>query len=144
MFHTKTDGIYYWRTEPNLSLPPAPPPHINSNMHDLLLDGCLHHGPLNIHSFMDAEWETCLLTQCSMGGGTIMLVGGAIGYKANVMPTMAMSSTETEFMEADIVGRIVLYCCSVMWDLGVPQCAATIGYEENDTCTAMTMAQKPT
>ena len=30
-----------------------------------------------------------------------------------------------------------------MWDLGIPQCAATIGYEDNDACTSMAMAEKP-
>ena len=81
MFHTKTDEIYYWRTEPNMALPPK--------------------------------------LRCSMGGGTIMLAGGTVGYKANLMPTVAMSSMEAEFMEVAIVGRMVLYCRSVMWDLGV-------------------------
>ena len=32
----------------------------------------------------------------------------------------------------------------LLWDLGVPQCAATIGYEDNDACASMAMAQKPT
>ena len=31
-----------------------------------------------------------------------------------------------------------------MWDLGVPYCAATIAYEDNDACGMMTQAQKPT
>ncbi len=31
-----------------------------------------------------------------------------------------------------------------MWDLGVPQCSATVLYEDNDTATAMANAQKPT
>ena len=42
------------------------------------------------------------------------------------------------------MGRMYLYCRSVMWDLGVPQCAATIAYEDNDACTMMAQAQKPT
>ena len=75
-----------------------------------------------------------------------MLAGGAVGYKASLMPTVAMSSTEAEFMEAAIVGRMVLYCRSVMWDLGLPlpQYAATIGYEDNGACTLMALAQKLT
>ena len=61
-----------------------------------------------------------------------MLAGEAVGYKANLMPTVAMSSTEAEFIEAAIVGRMVLCCRSVTWDLGLPQCAATIDYKDND------------
>jgi hypothetical protein len=113
-------------------------------MHDLMLDDRPVHQPLDMYSYMDAEWATCPLTRRSMGGGTIMLAGGAVGYKANLLPTVAMSSTEAEFMEAAVMGRMMLYCRSVMWDLGIPQCAATIGYEDNDACTSMAMAQKPT
>ena len=31
-----------------------------------------------------------------------------------------------------------------MWDLGIPQHADTLIYEDNDACTAMANAQKPT
>ena len=33
---------------------------------------------------------------------------------------------------------------SILWDLGIPQEAATILYEDNDACTAMGNAQMPT
>ncbi len=33
---------------------------------------------------------------------------------------------------------------SVHWDLGIPQHAASVLYEDNDACTAMAMAQWPT
>ncbi len=39
---------------------------------------------------------------------------------------------------------MILFVRSVLWDLGVPQEAATILYEDNDACTAMANAQKPT
>ena len=41
-------------------------------------------------------------------------------------------------------GKILLYVCSVLWDLGVPQHAASVLYDDNNACTAMAMAQKPT
>ena len=39
---------------------------------------------------------------------------------------------------------MILFVRSILWDLGVPQTAATIAYEDNDAATAMTNAQKPT
>eukprot|EP00804_Cyclotella_cryptica_P008366 CCRYP_018322-RB/>CCRYP_018322-RB protein AED:0.58 eAED:0.58 QI:0/-1/0/1/-1/0/1/0/159 len=39
---------------------------------------------------------------------------------------------------------MILFIRSIMWDLGIPQQAATILYEDNDACTAMANAQKPT
>ena len=73
-----------------------------------------------------------------------MIAGGAVGWKSNLLPMVAMSSTEAEFMEATVMGRMMLFCRSVMWDLGIPQYAATVGYEDNNACTLMAMVQKPT
>ena len=47
-------------------------------------------------------------------------------------------------MAACNVGRMSLYVRSILWDLDVPQEAATVTYEDNDGCTAMGNAQKPT
>ena len=55
-----------------------------------------------------------------------------------------MSSTEAEFMAASDAGKMILFIRSILWDLDVPQQAATILYEDNDGCTAMANAQKPT
>jgi hypothetical protein len=37
-----------------------------------------------------------------------------------------------------------LFVRSILWDLDIPQKAATIAYEDNDGCTSMANAQKPT
>jgi hypothetical protein len=47
-------------------------------------------------------------------------------------------------MAACDTGKMSLYICSILWDLNIPQEAATITYEDNDACTAMANAQKPT
>jgi hypothetical protein len=47
-------------------------------------------------------------------------------------------------MSAYFTGKMILFVRSVLWDLGIPQEAATLLYEDNDACTAMANAQKPT
>ena len=47
-------------------------------------------------------------------------------------------------MEATDMGKMALFVRSVMWDLGIPQCSATVLYEDNDAAIAMANAQKPT
>ena len=47
-------------------------------------------------------------------------------------------------METDDARRMSLYCWSILWDLGIPQEAATVLYEDNDGATAMANAGKPT
>ena len=41
-------------------------------------------------------------------------------------------------------GRMILFVRSVMWDLGIPQVAASLIYEDNDAATKMANARKPT
>jgi hypothetical protein len=57
---------------------------------------------------------------------------------------VAGSSTEAELMAAYDAGKMILFVRSILWDLGIPQESATILYEDNDACTAMGNAQKPT
>jgi hypothetical protein len=47
-------------------------------------------------------------------------------------------------MAAVDVGRMCLFVQSILWDLDIPQEAATVAYKDNDGCTAMGNAQKPT
>ena len=47
-------------------------------------------------------------------------------------------------MAAYDTGKMILFIRSVLWDLNIPQEAATVLYEDNDACTAMGNAQKPT
>ncbi len=72
------------------------------------------------------------------------LAGGTIAYKTKFQPTVAGSSTEAEFMAAYDAGKMILFVRSILWDLGIPQESATILYEDNDACTAIGNAQKPT
>ncbi|KAL7485616.1 hypothetical protein ACHAW6_011203 [Cyclotella cf. meneghiniana] len=50
---------------------------------------------------------------------------------------------EAEFMAACDAGKMILFIRSILWDLGIPQQATTIMYEDNDACTTMVNVQKP-
>jgi hypothetical protein len=52
--------------------------------------------------------------------------------------------TEAEFMAAHDTGKMILFVHSFLWDHGIPLEAATVMYEDNDACTAMGNAHKPT
>jgi hypothetical protein len=47
-------------------------------------------------------------------------------------------------MAAYDTGKMILFIRSVLWDLHIPQEAATVLFEDNNGCTAMGNAQKPT
>ena len=144
LYSTKDDGLYFWRTAPRTEFEKGPNPPINSSKHDLLLDNRPEHDASVAHAYADSDWATCVKTRRSFGGSVIRLAGGTIAYKSKFQPTVAGSSTEAEFMAAYDTGKMILFVRSVLWDLGVPQEAATVLYEDNDACTAMGNAQKPT
>lgn len=144
LYITRTDGLYFWRTRPRPDLPDAPLPTINSANQDLLLENRPEHDALTAVAYADSDWATCVKTRRSFSGICIRLAGGTIAYKTKFQPTVALSSTEAEFMAACDVGRMSLFVRSILWDLNIPQEAATIAYEDNDGCTAMANAQKPT
>ena len=144
LYSTKDDGIYYWRLQKNDTLPSLPLPSVTSTSTDLLLAKRPTHDALDLHGYVDSDWATCPRTRRSMTGVCLRLAGGSVAYKTKLQPTIAQSSTEAEFMGASDFGKILLYVRSVLWDLGVPQHAASVMYEDNDACTAMAMAQKPT
>lgn len=145
LYMTKSDGIYFWRPTPNESLEDVPPPILrSSNKEDLILDGRPISEPNVVDSYADSDWAACLKTRRSMGGLCLRLAGGSIAWKSRLMPTVALSSTEAEFMAACDAAKVILFVRSILWDLGIPQPAATLLYEDNDACTSMANANKPT
>lgn len=141
---TMDEGIYFWRTKPCMDLPDDPLPTVVSTPHDIRLANRPKDIPNVPHTYMDSSWGDCLLTRRSFGGWLIRMAGGPIAYKSQLWPTVAQSSTESEFMLASAAGRATLYVRSILWDLDVPQFAATFMYEDNDGATAMANAGKPT
>jgi hypothetical protein len=141
---TKDDGIFFWQTTSNEYFPAVSLLMIHSNVHDLLLDGCHFHEPLELHGFVDSNWAACPQTCRSFTGTCLCLAGGCVTYKTQLLPTVALSSTEAEYVGACNSGKMKLFVRSILWDLGVPQSAASILYKDTDACIAMANAQKPT
>jgi hypothetical protein len=99
---------------------------------------------MDLHGYVDSDWATCPKTPRSFTVVCVRLAGGTVAYKSKIQPTVAQSSTEAEFMGASDFGCVILFVRSILWDIGVPQMAASILYEDDNACIAMAMAQKPT
>jgi hypothetical protein len=144
LYSTRNDGIYYWRSDPNDELPDHPLPALYSNPSDILSKGCPIHRPYELHGYIDSDWGTCRRTRRSFTGICLHLAGGTIAYKTRLQPTVALSSTEAEFMAAVDCAKTTLYIQSILYDLDIADYAATHLYEDNDACTAMANVGKPT
>ncbi len=144
LYSTRDDGLYFWRPSPHLDLTEGPLPPIHSNKADLLLDNHPEHDATVAHAYADSDWATCVKTRRSFGSSGIRLAGGTIAYKTKFQPMVAGSLTEAEFMSAYDTGKMILFTCSILWDLDIPQEVATLLYEDNDACTTTANAQKQT
>ncbi len=144
LYTTQHDGIYFWQMAPRHELPHSPLLPVKSNLKDLLLDARPNHDASVAVAYGDSDWATCVKTRRSFSGICIQLAGGMIAYKTKFQPRVALSTTEAEFMAACDVGCMSIFVRSILWDLNIPQEAATVVYEDNDGCTAMGNAQKPT
>jgi hypothetical protein len=143
LYNSHNDGLYFWRTAPRPELPKGPLPRINGNCNDILLNNRLQFYALMAHAFADSDWATSMKTHQSFGGICIRLAGGTITYKCCFQPTVAGLSTEAEFMAACDTGKMILFVRNILWDLNIPQDAATLLYKDNNGCTAMGSVQKP-
>ena len=143
LYITCNDGIYYWQSQPWLDLREGPAPKINSNRNNLLLDQRKHHDPLTVVAYADSDWATCTKTRRSFTWVCIFLSGGVIAYKTKFQPTVALSY-HPQRPNSWLPATWVACARSILWDINIPQEAATITYEDNDGCTAMGNARKPT
>ena len=79
-----------------------------------------------------------------MGGVVMMLAGAAIYYKTRLQPTVALSSTEAEFVNMTDAGKAALYLRFILEKLGIIQIDPTPICADNRGACLMAKAQKPT
>ena len=80
----------------------------------------------------------------SVSGMVILLSGAAVVYKTRYHKTIALSSTEAEFVGASEAGKLILYLHSLLFDLGYPQPDPTTLNIYNTGTSFMISAQAPT
>jgi len=137
-----TEGIYYWRNTPHPDLPEAPLPRTHSDNHTLQVHP--HSYLPTLFGYVDSNWATDTAHRKSVTGIALLFAGGAVGYKCKYQDTIAHSSTEAEFVAACDAGKMILFFCSLLNDLGFDQPHATILYEDNNGALMMANAQQPT
>ena len=92
----------------------------------------------------DSDWAGDSNHHKSITGIIIMLAGSAILCKFRSQDTIALSSTEVEFIATVEARKYILYLRSILSDIGIPQHDATILYENNQGSLLMASDQQPT
>ena len=142
---TINEGIHYWRPQLRHDYPPLPKPipltdYTNYTPHGskITLD------PSKLSVQVDASYANDTGHRKSVTGIIARLAGGTILYKTKFQDTVALSSTEAEFIAACDAGKNSLYIRSILEDMKIPQDEATIIYEDNQGAISMANAGRPT
>jgi hypothetical protein len=90
-------GILYWRQTPCELLPAGDFKTVSVDNKDLP-EFPKFSSLLELVGYVDASHATDLRTRRSVTGLSFCLAGGAIAFKSKLQPTVATSSTESEFI----------------------------------------------
>jgi hypothetical protein len=88
--------------------------------------------------YADASWGDDRDTGRSTTVYVVMLGGGAISWGSRLQPTVALSSTEAEYMALCSATQEAIHVRRLLADMGMVQQVPTIIYEDNQGCIALT------
>ena len=130
---TKEEGIYFWRKELQDDLPDGAIPELRKD-NNYNEKSVATRQQISINTSFCAkysDWAGDSTHRKSVTGIVIKLAGGAILCKYRFQDTIALSSTEAEFIAAVDAGKYILYLRCILEDIGLCQDVATILYEDN-------------
>jgi hypothetical protein len=91
--------------------------------------------------YSDSDWGGDQDTMRSFTGYVMFYGGAAISWASRRQPTVALSSTEAEYMAASAAVQDVLFLRLIMADLGVQIKEPTVIFEDNSGTIFMSKAQ---
>src|SRR6266550_4266443 len=72
-------------------------------------------------AFSDADWATDRETRVSVTGYALTLAGGAVCWVSRKQKTVALSSTEAEYMAMSDTSRQIMWITNLYIEIGLPQ-----------------------
>lgn len=74
---------------------------------------------IDLHGFVDADWASCNIDRRSYTGYCFVLSGCVISYESRKQRTVALSSTESEYMALAEACKEAIYLSNLMSELGI-------------------------
>lgn len=69
-------------------------------------------------AYSDADWATCKLDRRSYTGFVVFLAEGPVAWESRKQPTVALSSTEAEYMAITSASKEIMFLSQVLEELG--------------------------
>jgi len=93
--------------------------------------------PISLLAFSDANWGNDLDSRRSTTGYLVYIAGGVVSWSSKKQPTVALSSTEAEYMAVTNTTKEVMWHQAFLQELGFAQSQATTIFEDNQSCIAL-------
>ncbi|TPX52711.1 DNA-directed DNA polymerase [Powellomyces hirtus] len=106
----------------------------------LELGGSFRTAP-DLEGYSDSDWAGCPDSRCSTTA-FVFIFGGPVAWQSKRQPTVALSSTEAEYMALTQACKEANWLRQLLIELGYPQGLPCKIYEENQGCIAL--ARNPT
>jgi hypothetical protein len=99
---------------------------------------CLELGAVSkeitLSAYADADWAGDLDKRKSRSGYVVLCNDSPIIWSSKLQQSVALSSTEAEYVSLSLASREVIWCRTLLKELGFEQLNATVIYEDNDSC----------
>jgi hypothetical protein len=105
---------------------------------------CIKYGSsdLTLTGYSDSDWASDVDSRRSTTGYIFMLAGGPISWKSKCQPTVALSSTEAEYMALTATAQEAMSLRTLCGELGINVADPVLIYGDNQG--ALAMALNPT
>lgn len=105
----------------------------------LLFGGKDYINNLRLHAFADAAFGDNPLTRYSTGGHVIFVAGGPVYWKSKAQTIVAVSTTESEFINLTPTGLSLMWIANTLTELGYPQDSPMLVYTDSANAQAVVM-----
>ena len=92
---------------------------------------------VQLKGFVDADWGGNLNGGKSQSGYLFSICGGIVSWGSKKQTTVALSSTEAEYIAASLATQEAIWLCSLLADLKFVQGKPTIIFEDNQGAVAL-------
>jgi hypothetical protein len=90
-----------------------------------------------LKGYSDSDWGGDLDTSRSTTGYLFMFGGGPVSWNSRLQPTVALSTSEAEYMALCATVMEATYLKQLLFDIGIDQSKPITIYEDNQSCIAM-------
>ena len=93
--------------------------------------------PLALRAYGDADWGGDKIDRRSITGYLFMLAGGPISWRTRKQNTVALSSTEAEYLSATDSSKQAVYHRNFLQEIGIEQTGPTVIHADNQGAIAL-------